>query len=92
MDDQDIQDILDCPKIQQRVAVVTAVLACVPLAGAAATHLLSGRGPTITPYVAGEAFGVSGFVEYSFGAGKGWISFLTQPVAKWLLQAGYVLK
>lgn len=87
--DKNIRDILRCQKLQQRVAVVNAILGCMPLAGGVATHALR-RGTA--RMVAGEAFELNGLVESVFGIGKYWTSsFVTEPAVKRFLRADNII-
>lgn len=80
--DEQVRSILHSQKVQQRVAIVNAILACILFPGGVATYLLSGSTAVMTD-VAGEAFAVSGLVESLFGIGKDWSSFTIEPDVEW---------
>lgn len=81
-----VEGILRCQKVQQRLAVVNAILASIPLAGGVAGHGLSG-GMAILENVDGEDFALSGLVESLLGIGNDWSSVITEPALKCFLHA-----
>lgn len=89
MDDQ-VPRILHYQKVQQAMSFVNAILACIPLAGGVAVHVLSG-GLAILENLDGEDFAVSGMVESLFGVGKDWSSFITEPLVERFIRAGDVV-
>lgn len=88
--DENVEDVLNCEKIQQRVEIVTAILACIPLAGGVAGQVLSG-GMAFLENADGEDFGISGLVESLLGKGKDWSSFVTAPAVRRFLRAGTIV-
>lgn len=88
--DKQVQSILHHVQVQQAMSFVNAILACIPLAGGVAVHVLSG-GMAILENVESEDFAVSGLVESLFGLGKDWSSFITESVVKRFLKAGDVV-
>jgi len=72
---EQVRGILHYQKVQQAMSFVNAILACIPLAGGVAVHVLSG-GMAELENVDGEDFAVSGLIETLFGVGKDWSSFI----------------
>jgi len=85
--DERVRSILHYQKLQQAMSFVNAILACIPLAGGVAIHVLSG-GMAILEHADAEDFAMSGLVESLFGVGKDWSSFITEPIVKRFLRAG----
>lgn len=85
-----VQGILHYQEIEQAMSLVNSILACIPLAGNVAVHVLTG-GKEIMDNFEGESFAISGMVESLLGVGRDWSSFITGSLVKRFLQAGDVV-
>jgi len=85
--DASITQVIQTQKDQKVTSLVNAAVGCFPLIGGISAHLISG-GAAVMTEIAGEGFGVNGFVQSIFGIGKYLSSFVTESVVDRFLEAG----
>lgn len=85
--DEPVRGILHYKKVEEAIAVVNALLACISIAGGVAFRVLSG-GIAIQDIVDVNGCAVSGLVELQFEVGKVWSSFVTEIAVKRFLRVG----